>query len=498
MDFERWLHMLPLRWRSLARARQLDRDLDDEISYHLEQQVDDLVARGADREEAWHTVRRNFGGVQQARRTAATRAAWPRMTRSGRTCDTPCGPSGAPGFTAIATLTLALGIGANTAVYSLIDVILLSRLPYAAPEELVSITGPCETARSPRCGASSDTGWRVCGRPLPHTDGQGDARPRRQHTRVGGALLDARRYTGDGPMAARGRRRIPERSLRDPQPRLVADALRRRSAHPRPINRARWTASRSRCSHAGRVRVSVEADGSVGAAPPRSAHYRPLLGRRLHAGDRAPAPGASLADAHAEIRLFQSRIGARFPWKMPEDWNKDVSAIPLHEAVVGDVKTRFLIMLAAVAAVLLIACANVANLSLSRAAARRREISIRSARRRPRRVAQQLITESIVLAFLGAGAGVLVAAEGLSVLKLVLPPDTPRLMETYVSWRALLFAGVLAIVTGCAFGLAPVVQAAAHGWKARSIRALADPAASSPRRCALPSPSPRSPARCCF
>ena len=116
----------------------------------------------------------------------------------------------------------------------------------------------------------------------------------------------------------------------------------------------------------------------------------------------------------------------------------------------------------------------------------------------PRRVAQQLITESIVLAFLGAGAGVLVAAEGLSVLKLVLPPDTPRLMETYVSWRALLFAGVLAIVTGAPSVSHPLSRRPAHGWKARSIRALADPAASSPRRCALPSPSPRSPARCCF
>ena len=132
MDFERWLHMLPLRWRSAGRARQLDRDLDDEISYHLEQQVDDLVARGADREEAWHSppqLRRRSA----RRRTAATRAAWPRSTRSGRTCDTPCGPSGAPGFTAIATLTLALGIGANTAVYSLIDVILLSRFPTPHP-----------------------------------------------------------------------------------------------------------------------------------------------------------------------------------------------------------------------------------------------------------------------------------------------------------------------------------------------------------------------------
>jgi len=464
VDFERWLHILPLRWRSLARARQLDRDLDDEISYHLEQQVDDLVARGADREEAWHTVRRNFGGVQQAKedcRDARGMAAIDALRQDVRYAVRTLWR--APGFTAIATLTLALGIGANTAVYSLIDVILLSRLPYAAPEELVSITGPYPNGafaamrrelRTLDVGAYADGHFlTLTGRGMP--------------VRLAGTRVSAELFSTLGVTPAIGRwlRAGEDESPNDRfailshaswQTRFGGDPLIlgqsiELDGQPHEVV-AVMPAAFEFPSRRTEVWVPLRLD------PRNTARYwagdfMPVIGRLRH--------GASLADAHAEIRLFQSRIGARFPWKMPAEWNKDVSAIPLHEALVGDVKTRFLIMLAAVAAVLLIACANVANLSLSRAAARRREISIRSALgAAPRRVAQQLITESIVLAFLGAGAGVLVAAEGLSVLKLVLPPDTPRLMETYVSWRALLFAGVLAIVTGCAFGLAPVVQAA--------------------------------------
>jgi putative ABC transport system permease protein len=179
----------------------------------------------------------------------------------------------------------------------------------------------------------------------------------------------------------------------------------------------------------------------------------PVIGRRR--------PGATPGDAHADITLFQVHIANRFPWRMPADWNQNVTVIPLHEALVGDVRTRFLIMLAAAAVMLMIACANVANLNLSRAASRRREMGIRTALgAAPARIARQLITESVVLAFLGATAGVLVATEGVALLKLVLPADTPRLMDAHVSWRALLFAGLLAIVTGCGFGMAPVVQVA--------------------------------------
>ena len=463
MDFERWRHVLTLRWRSLSGAKQLDRDLDDEIWYHLEQEVGELVGRGVARDEALRIVRRNFGGVEKAkeecrdaRGMSILDATWQDVRYAVRTL------TRAPGFTAAATLTLALGIGATTAVYSLIDVVLLSHLPYAAPDQLVSITGPYPNGAF--AAMRSELGTMDVGA---YADGHfftlsGRGTPvRLAGTRVSAELLS---ILGVPPAMGRWLHAGEDAS---PNDRIAI------------LSYAAWQTRFGSDPHI--LGTSIQLDGQphevLAVMPPsfdfpsRRTEVWVPLGLdprdtvRYWAGDFMPVvgrlrPGASLADAHAEIRLFQSRIVARFPWQMPADWNKDVSAIPLHQALVGEVKTRLLIMLAAVAAVLVIACANVANLSLSRAASRRREIGIRAALGAgPRRVAQQLLTESVVLAIPGAIAGVLVAAEGLSILKVVLPPDTPRLMEAHVSWRALLFAGALAIVTGCSFGLAPVAQA---------------------------------------
>jgi predicted permease len=180
--------------------------------------------------------------------------------------------------------------------------------------------------------------------------------------------------------------------------------------------------------------------------------YMPVVGRLR--------PGTTAEQAHAEIRVFQSHIGARFPWPMPAEWNRDVAVIPMEEAVVASVRSRLLILMAAVGLVLVVACANVANLSLSRAVAREPEIGIRAAiGAGPRRIARQLLTESVLLASLGGAAGLLFATQGIVALKLMLPAETPRLSDVHLNWPVLTFAAVLAVVAGCAFGLAPVLHA---------------------------------------
>jgi len=179
--------------------------------------------------------------------------------------------------------------------------------------------------------------------------------------------------------------------------------------------------------------------------------FMPVLGRLR--------PGATVDQARAEIRAFQSRVGELFPWPMPASWNAEVSVVPLQDGMVSDVRTRLLVLLAAVLFVVLIACANVANLTLARAATREKEVSVRAALGAvPRRIARQVLTESVLVATLGAALGILFATQGLALLKTWLPADTPRLAEAQVDWRVLLFTGALTILTGFSSGLAPALQ----------------------------------------
>jgi predicted permease len=463
MRFEHWLYVLPLKWKSLARRGEVDRDLDDEIRYHLETQVEALVAKGMASDDAWRRVRREFGGIAQSKercRDARGLDGLDALAQDSRYAVRMLWRY--PGFTGVAVLTLALGIGVNAAAFSLVDGILLSRLPYAAPDALISVTGTYPNAglaamrdevRTIDVAAYAEGKWFTL---------KGGAGP----IRVAGARVSAELMPILGVEPALGRWLQPGDDV-VPRDRhvILSDAL--------------WAARFGR--DPGIVGRFVELDGvrrEVVAVMPASFQFPsartevwvPLaLDSRntssYWAGDYMPIvgrlrDGASIEEAHAEVRLFQSRIVSRFPWTMPADWNQDITVIPLGDAVVGDVRTRLLILMAAVALVMVIACANVANLNLSKAAARQREIAIRAAvGASPRRIARQLLTESVVLAVLGGAAGLFVAGEALAVLKLVLPPDTPRLSDVQLSWRAVLFTGGISILTGCGFGLTPVLSA---------------------------------------
>ncbi|MBZ5625475.1 MAG: ABC transporter permease [Acidobacteriia bacterium] len=181
--------------------------------------------------------------------------------------------------------------------------------------------------------------------------------------------------------------------------------------------------------------------------------FTPLIGRLR--------PGTTLAQAKSEIPALVSEVRRHFPFPMKRDWNAGATAIPLQEDVVGDVRHKLLVLLSSVGILLLIACANVASLLLSRATGRRKEMALRAALGAGRaRLLGQLLTESVLLSTIGGGLGALLGTAALSVFRSVLPRDIPGIAEVSIDLPVLGFVAGLAILTGLAFGIAPAWSAA--------------------------------------
>jgi len=444
------------------RRTRAESEMDAELRFHIEAYAEDLVCSGVSRQEALRRARIEFGGIERVKEEG-------REARGGRFIETLLQDLryGArmlrknPGFTVVAVLTLALGIGANTAIFSLVDGILLRPLPLAAPQNLVSITGtyPKGAFVALREQAHSlDAAAYFEGHEFNLT-GRGDP------LRLSGVLVSAEFFSVLGARPELGRPFYPgEDQAGDDNYVILSHAL-----WQQHFNR-----DRSILGHAidlegvSRQVVGVmPADFNFPSAKTQvwiPLHNDPRDTVAYWAGDFMPIigrlrPGSTTAQARAEIRMFQSRVFKLFPWPMPADWNADISVVALHKGMVADVRGRLFLLLGAVSLILLIACVNVANLTLSRAATREKEIALRTAMGAERgRVIRQLLTESVLLAFLGGTLGIVFAAEGLQLLKAALPADTPRLSDAHIDWRVLAFTAGLAILTGLLFGLAPALH----------------------------------------
>jgi putative ABC transport system permease protein len=452
-------------WRATMRRNRMESDMDVELRFHLEAFAEDLVRSGEPRAEALRRALIEFGGLERVKEEG-------REARGARILETLLQDlrygarmlRKSPGFTIVAVLTLALGIGANTAIFSLVDGILLRPLPFAAPQNLVSITGTSGTF--PKGGfvamreqvQSLDTAAYFEGHEFNLT-GRGDP------VRLSAVLVSAEFFSVLGARPEIGHAFYPgdDTAGRDNyvilshslwQQRFGGDpSILGRSIDLEGVNRevvgvmpAEFTFPSAKTQ----VWIPLHNDPRDTIAY-WAGDFMPIIGRLR--------PGSTIAQARAEIRMFQSRVPKLFPWPMPAVWNADISVVELRNGMVADVRGRLLLLLGAVGLILLIACVNVANLALSRAATREKEIAVRTAMGAERsRVVRQLLTESVLLALLGGLLGIVLATEGLQLLKAALPVDTPRLADAHIDWRVLMFTGGLAIFTGLLFGLAPALQ----------------------------------------
>ena len=384
-----------------------------------------------------------------------------------------------PGFAAVAVVTLALGIGANSAIFSVVNGLLLQPLPYPESERLAIIW-----THSP--GANVEQDWPSPGQfaavkseasafeDLALAQGtslnlavDGGAE------RVGVVRATSNLFSLLGARPALGRVLLPEEDAPGRPPAAVLSHglwQRRFGSDPNVLGRALTLNGQSYT-----VVGVMPADFALGyeVMPTVGAIEQPdvLLPLALTA-ERAASqgdenynilarlrPGATVEQAQVELDLTARRLGQQFPDYYPPSRAFRLSVRPLLEQVVGDVRTALLILLGAVGFVLLIACANVANLLLARAAVREKEMAVRTAIGAGRwRIVRQLLTESVALSAAGGALGLLVAFWGLEALRSLAPGNIPRLQMVALDWRVLLFTSVVTICTGVLFGLAPALR----------------------------------------
>jgi len=469
-----WITTLASRTRAWLSPRAVDQDFASELDSHLAMLIDENIRRGMSPEEARRAARIRLGGVTQLKETNRELRSLPvietflqdaryaiRMLRKN------------PGFTAVAILTLALGIGANTAIFSVVYAVLLKPLPYANPNQLVSAFQANIQEGVPEDGTSYPNfeEWRAQNHVFSDLSTinfhqltlTGSGEPSVVNTCVVTpqhfALLDVKPlqgrifYPDDGKQGAPPVVILSEnlwRGALGADPKIVGSSI---TLDKRPFTVVGIMPAAFRSpfiNNAQDVWIPLVQDPLFGSwMARRGGHWLPVFGRLK--------PGVSLAQAQAEMDTISERLASEFP---AENKGWTVRLVPMQKEIVGDVRTALLVLLGAVGLVLLIACANIANLLLTRATSRSKEIAVRTALGAGRsRIIRQLLSETAVLGLLGGVVGIALAYWGVRALSSLLPDNLPQLNAIRVDNFVLVFALALSAIASVAFGLVPALFA---------------------------------------
>jgi len=470
-----WIRALASRTRAWLSPRHADQDFENELEIHLEMLTDENARRGMAPEEAKRAARMRLGGLTQLRETNRELQGLPLIEtflQDARYALRMLGKS--PGFTAVAVLTLALGIGANTAIFSVVYAVVLKPLPYVNSEQLFNVFEV-----QPQQGVTG-TGWSYL-----------NFRELREQNSVFSEMAGVQKH--QLTLTARGEPSIVNTSVVTPElfslfgqkplaGRMFFSGDGKPGAPPVVVlgeNLWRGSFGADPTIIGSSINLDKRAFTVIGIMPAtfrfpfltkseqlwiplvqdpvfgswmdrRGGHWLQVTGRLK--------PGVSMTEAQAELDTISARLAKAFP---AENDGWAIRMVPLQQMIVEDVKSPLLVLLGAVGLVLLIACANIANLLLTRATSRAREIAVRTTLGAGRaRIVRQLLVESAVLGLLGGAIGIGLAYWGVAGLSWLLPPSLPQLSAIRVDNFVLGFALLLSVLASCAFGLAPALFAA--------------------------------------
>jgi predicted permease len=467
-----------LKW--MVKGRRLESEMETEAQFHLESYAADLVREGLSQQEAMRRARIEFGGIEShkdAARVAVGVRWWGELGSDVRHGLRLLRKN--PGFTAVAILTLALGVGANTAIFSIVNAVLLHSLPYRDPDGLVRIffnepglglrdvrfSKPELDDLLTRSGAFEDA--------TPIFTGSENLTGTGQPERVEGVNGSFSYFSMLGVVPQIGRLFGPQDFVPGFAPAaVISDGLWRRAyaADPNIVGRT------IRIDNDPLTIIGVLPRGFRHPGPPTAADAE-VFGAAGLSGDPFPPPiranrvlgngigrlkpGLTLAQAQARLTAMADEVRRDFPIDYPPQAKWTIEIQSLQGTMVGSVRPMLLVLLGAVILIVFIVSLNIANLLLARASGRQQEMAVRFALGASRgRMVRQMLTESVLLSLIGGAAGIATAFATLGFILRFVPSNVPRLNEVRIDWVVLAFALLISILTGLVFGLAPALQSA--------------------------------------